>query len=292
MSDAARGRFAPSPTGPLHFGSLVAAVGSYLQARATGARWLVRMEDLDPPREVAGAADLILRALERHGLEWDGEVLYQSRRTEAYRAALADLERDGRLYACTCSRSDLAPYGGRYPGFCRSRSVHARGSHALRVRTEGEPITFTDAIQGLQEQDLEREVGDFVLRRRDGLFAYQLAVVVDDAFQGITEVVRGSDLLDSTGRQIHLQRLLGLPTPSYAHLPVVVNGAGEKLSKQTHAPPLDLKEPRPALLGALRFLGQAPPREVAEGTAAEILGWAIRHWSLERVPSTPGQTPD
>lgn len=285
MTDAGvyHGRFAPSPTGPLHFGSLVAALGSFLQARAQEGTWRVRMEDIDPPREVAGAADSILRTLEAFGLTWDGEVLYQSRRGEAYRAALADLERDGMLYACRCSRRELAPYGGRYPGFCRGRRPSSRGRQAWRVLTDAEPIRFTDAVQGPFTQSLA-EAGDFILLRRDGYFAYQLAVVIDDAHQGITEVVRGSDLLDSTARQIHLQRLLGFATPGYVHLPVAVNAAGDKLSKQTRARALDPARPLPDLLAALAFLGQRPAAELADGTPGEVVDWAVRHWRLDRVP--------
>jgi len=285
MTDAGvyHGRFAPSPTGPLHFGSLVAALGSFLQARAREGTWRVRMEDIDPPREVTGAADGILRTLEAFGLTWDGEVLYQSRRGEAYRAALADLERDGMLYACRCSRRELAPYGGRYPGFCRGRRPPSRGRQAWRVLTDAEPIRFNDAVQGPFTQSLA-ETGDFILLRRDGYFAYQLAVVIDDAHQGITEVVRGSDLLDSTVRQIHLQRLLGFATPGYVHLPVAVNAAGDKLSKQTRARALDPARPLPDLLAALAFLGQAPAAELADGTPGEVVDWAIRRWRLDRVP--------
>ena len=285
MTDAGvhHGRFAPSPTGPLHFGSLVAALGSFLQARAREGTWRVRMEDIDPPREAAGAADGILRTLEAFGLAWDGEVLYQSRRGEAYRAALADLEREGMLYACRCSRRELAPYGGRYPGFCRGRRPSPRGRQAWCVLTDAEPIRFTDAIQGPCTQTLA-ETGDFILLRRDGYFAYQLAVVIDDAHQGITEVVRGSDLLDSTARQIHLQRLLGFTTPGYVHLPVAVNAAGDKLSKQTRARALDPARPLPDLLAALAFLGQGPAAELVDGTPGEVVDWAVRHWRLDRVP--------
>lgn len=286
------GRFAPSPTGPLHFGSLLAALASCLEARRQGGQWLVRMEDIDPPREMAGAADLILRTLEAYGFEWDGPVLYQSRRDEAYRAALAALYRDGALYACRCSRKEtleaaaaanLAP--GVYPGTCR-RARHAiDGPGALRVRTDGATIAFTDRLQGPQHQRLEQEVGDFVVRRADGLWAYQLAVVVDDATQGITDIVRGSDLLDSTPRQIHLQRLLGLPTPGYLHLPVAVNAAGEKLSKQTFAPALPMNDPLPQLWQALDSLGQRPPAELREGDLPALWRWAVAHWQAAQIPA-------
>ncbi|MGE0080848.1 MAG: tRNA glutamyl-Q(34) synthetase GluQRS [Thiohalomonadaceae bacterium] len=281
------GRFAPSPTGPLHFGSLVAATGSFLRARAMGGRWLVRVEDIDPPREVPGAADAILRALEAFGLEWDGPVLYQSSRLDAYREALDALLTGGLAFACTCSRKDIAQLAGPsgvYPGTCRRRRGLPRAAHAIRVAVGETVVEFDDLLQGPQRQDLAREVGDFVVRRADGLFAYQLAVVVDDAFQGVTEVVRGADLLDSTPRQIHLQRLLGLPTPGYLHLPVAVDAAGQKLSKQTHAAPLDPARPLPAIAQALRFLGLAPGPELLEADPAAAWAWAIARFRLDHLP--------
>jgi glutamyl-Q tRNA(Asp) synthetase len=267
------GRFAPSPTGPLHFGSLVAALASYLAARSAGGKWLLRMEDLDKPREQPGTADDILRALDKLGLEWDGPVIYQSTRLERYRAVLDDLARRGFAYPCACTRreledSALAIDGSRiYPGTCRRGLAPGKTARAVRVRTHGAPIGFADTVQGWLEQRVETEVGDFVLLRADGITAYQLAVVVDDLDQGITDVVRGADLLDSTARQIHLQRLLGARTPRYAHVPVVVNAAGEKLSKQTGARPLDLSDPQAELARARRFLNQA-----ADG------------WDFARVP--------
>ncbi len=281
------GRFAPSPTGPLHFGSLISAVGSYLQARKAGGKWLVRMEDLDLPRVVPGAADGILATLESFGLHWDGEVLFQSSRFRAYASALERLEKH--IYPCGCSRTEIRRRaGGRavYPGTCRAGLPPGKNPRALRLSTRGRQITFRDALQGIRHQDLEREVGDFVIRRADGLFAYQLAVVVDDAEQGITEVVRGSDLLDSTPRQILLQQLLGYPEPHYVHLPVAVNADGQKLSKQTHAPPLERGNPLPSLWRALHFLGQQPPRELLEGGLDDFWKWAVRHWELEKVPRT------
>lgn len=284
------GRFAPSPTGPLHFGSLVAAAGSYLRARQQGGRWLVRMEDIDPPREVPGAAGEILRALEAFGLEWDGAVLYQSTRLEAYREALEALRQTGVAYACTCSRKDIAQaasasgMAGVYPGTCRGRRGLPHQAHAIRVVVDRACVRFEDALQGEITQDLGREVGDFVIRRADGLFAYQLAVVVDDAFQGVTEVVRGADLLDSTARQIHLQRLLGLPTPGYLHLPVAVDAAGQKLSKQNLAAPLDAVRPLPAIMQALTFLGLAPGPELLQGDVASAWAWAVSHFELMQLP--------
>lgn len=283
-----RGRFAPSPTGPLHFGSLIAAAGSCLEAHARGAEWLVRMEDLDPPREMPGAADLILRQLEAYGFEWDGPVRCQSTRSEAYEAALEILRKDGWLYPCACTRREIADSALRgidgpiYPGTCRA-GLHGRTPRAWRVRTDMQPISYADAVQGLQTQTLARDIGDFVLKRADGLYAYQLAVVVDDADQGITHIMRGADLLDSTPRQLHLQRLLGLPTPSYAHLPVATNAAGEKLSKQTLAQPLVPDQAPLQLWRALDFLGQSPPAEL-QADLAGLWSWARVHWRLEAVP--------
>lgn len=284
-----RGRFAPSPTGLLHFGSLVAAVGSYLEAKAKGGEWLVRVEDLDAPRTVPGAADAILRTLEACGLYWDEAVMYQSSRTEAYQAALAKLRRLGGVYPCSCSRREIAdssiggPGGLIYPGTCRTGSRAGR-PQAMRVRTEGALIEFRDGAQGVVRQNVEAEVGDFVLRRADGLYAYQLAVVVDDAEQGVDQVVRGADLLDSTPRQIYLQQLLGLPTPEYLHLPVAVNEKGEKLSKQTLAAAVDADDPVPALFRVLAFLGQAPPAELEKADTDSLWHWALKHWRREAVP--------
>lgn len=286
-----RGRYAPSPTGPLHFGSLVAALGSWLEARAAGGQWLVRIEDLDAPRCVPGAADSILRTLGALGLDWDGEVVRQSRRIERYRAALAELAARGATYPCACTRREIADSslrgidGAVYPGTCRGGLPAGRAARAVRVRVGDEPIACDDRVQGRIVQRLAREVGDFVVDRADGCVAYQLAVVVDDAEQGITDVVRGADLLASTPRQIHLQRLLGLPAPRYAHLPVAVDAAGEKLSKQTHAAPVDASAPGAALARALAFLGHRPPRALAAAPPAELLAWASGAWSIERVPA-------
>jgi len=286
-----RGRFAPSPTGPLHFGSLVAALGSYLDARAHAGEWLVRIEDLDPPREAPGAATEILRTLESLGLQWDGTVLRQSERGDAYRAALEELERKGATYPCACTRREIGDSalagidGGLvYPGTCRSGPPPGRATRATRVRVDAAVIEFDDAVQGRVRQQLATDVGDFVLRRADGLFAYQLAVVVDDAAQGITDVVRGADLLDSTPRQILLQRLLGVPTPRYLHLPVAINAAGEKLSKQTLAPPIDRARPGAVLLMALEFLGQRPEPGLVDGSPAELLAIAIARWDRTSIP--------
>ena len=285
-----RGRFAPSPTGPLHFGSLVAAVGSYLEARRNGGAWLVRIEDLDPPRMVPDAADGILRALEACGMQWDESVVRQSTRGDAYHSALHQLRRSGLLYPCACSRREIADSalagieGPVYPGSCRAGLPAGKAARALRVDTRGARIAFDDALQGHGAHDLERDFGDFVLYRADRVYAYQLAVVVDDAAQEITDVVRGADLLASTPRQIHLQRLLGVATPRYAHLPVAVDGNGEKLSKQTFAPAVDAAQPLPALVAALEFLGQRPPADLARASVQMLWQWALENWRLAKVP--------
>ncbi len=281
------GRFAPSPTGPLHFGSLVAALASWLDARAVGGTWLLRMEDLDKPREQPGAADAILRQLETLGLTWDGAVLYQSTRAARYRTALDRLARAGQTYPCGCSRREIADSalgidGAHiYPGTCRNGLPPGKPARATRLRTHSEPIEFVDRVQGACLQSVEREVGDFVVLRADGLFAYQLAVVVDDADQGVTDVVRGADLLDSTARQILLQHRLGFSTPRYAHLPVAVNAAGDKLSKQTAATPIEATHGAAALARALLFLGHPPPVDLPP---ADLLSWALAHWDMARVP--------
>ena len=294
-----RGRFAPSPTGPLHFGSLIAAIGSYLDAKHHNGTWLVRMEDLDTPRCVAGAADNILRTLEAYGLHSDETIIYQSRRSAAYEGALAALQCSGMAYPCACTRKEIADSalhgieGPVYPGTCRNGIPDGREGRAWRVRTDispfdklranGSVVEFEDALQGRIAQHLEREIGDFVVKRADGLFAYQLAVVVDDAFQNITHVVRGADLLASTPRQIHLQRLLGLTTPAYMHLPIAVNAQGEKLSKQTLAPAISADNVITTLITVLDFLRQQPPAELAEGSIEEVLQWAVKHWQTARL---------
>ena len=287
-----RGRFAPSPTGPLHFGSLVAAVGSYLDARAHGGEWLVRIEDVDTPRNVPGAADDILNTLEAFGFEWDGPVLWQSRRSDAYAAALDRLRATGLAYGCGCSRKEIADSATRpasdgglaYPGTCRNGLAPGRSVRSWRLRVGDEDIAFSDRVQGRQVQNLERDVGDFVLLRADGLYAYQLAVAVDDQFQGISDVVRDTDLIASTPRQIWLQRCLGYATPRYAHLPVATNAAGEKLSKQTRAPALRPDQAGQALAAALTFLGQALPPDVARAGLRDLWDWALRHWSFAAIP--------
>ncbi len=280
------GRFAPSPTGPLHLGSLTAALASYLDARAAGGLWLLRMEDLDPPREPPGAAAEILRQLEAFGLHWDGAVLYQSARLSAYEEILRGLLTRGLCYPCVCSRRQVRAMGAVYDGRCRGRRPVETEPAALRLRADTGTIGFRDGIQGWFEQHLRREVGDFVVRRKDGLFAYQLAVVADDSHQGVNRIVRGSDLLDSTPRQLYLQSLLGYPRPSYAHVPVLLNERGQKLSKQHFAAPVDARNPAPQLRRALGLLNHPPPS--GPDGAAELLVWAVSNWDILRVPAQYG----
>jgi glutamyl-Q tRNA(Asp) synthetase len=285
-----RGRFAPSPTGPLHFGSLVAAVGSFLDARSRDGEWLLRMEDLDPPREMPGATDAILQTLDDYGLHWDGPVIYQSSRDSLYDTALARLDDAGQLYPCGCTRSDIARAlppdkpAGYYAGLCRDGLPAGREPRSIRVRVADIGIRFMDRLQGEQQEWLPNTSGDFVLRRADGLFAYQLAVVVDDAEQGITDIVRGADLLDSTGKQIYLQQLLGLPTPAYLHLPVAVNAQGEKLSKQTRALPVSSKHCSETLCAVLKFLGQSLEPGLESAALSDIWQWAREHWDTGALP--------
>lgn len=285
------GRFAPSPTGPLHFGSLVAAVASYADAKANGGRWLLRIEDLDPPREVAGAAQSFPHVLERFGLHWDGPILNQSTRDAAYRTALDQLRAANRIFGCDCTRAQLAnaPLGVTgeriYPGTCREGLAPGRDVRSWRLRVGAIDVTFADRIQGMQTQNLARDAGDFVVRRADGFWAYHLAVVVDDCAQGITDIVRGADLLPSTARQIWLQQQLGAPVPHYAHVPAAVDAAGEKLSKQTRAPSLATARPLVQLDAAWRFLNQ-PPSNVAFANVEEFWQWAVPQWDVRQVPAT------
>ena len=286
-----RGRFAPSPTGPLHFGSLVAALASYCDARAAGGTWLVRIEDVDVPRARAGAEDDIIATLARYGFAWDGDVVRQSDRGDHYAAALSRLRAAGIAYECACTRRELAsaPFGAGgervYPGTCRAGVAparRARAERAWRVRVGSGTIAFVDRLQGPQAQDLATDVGDFVVRRSDGLHAYQLAVVVDDALQQVSDIVRGADLLASTPRQRLLQRWLDMPEPSYLHVPVAINAAGEKLSKQTGAKALPA-DPLPTLAAAWRFLDQ-PEAAAAPRTIAEFWAHAITAWTPRRLP--------
>jgi glutamyl-Q tRNA(Asp) synthetase len=286
-----RGRFAPSPTGLLHQGSLLAATGSYLQARSHGGAWLLRIEDLDRTREVPGAADEIQRTLERFGFEWDGPVARQSDRTDLYRAALARLTAAGLIYPCSCSRQELvrrqtadaAKEDGDsfYPGTCRDGPRRAGVPLALRFRAADGEVHFTDRLQGTCRQNVASAVGDFVVWRKDGQCAYQLAVVVDDAAQGITEVVRGCDLLSNTARQILLGRALGLRPPGFLHLPLLVEADGRKLAKSRHSVPLAGLNPSRELYAVLQRLRQQPPAELARASPSDLMSWAIAHWTLE-----------
>ena len=288
------GRFAPTPSGPLHFGSLVAALASYCQARSGGGRWLLRIEDVDTPRVVSGAEMQILRTLEAFGFEWDGPLLRQSDRFDLYREYLERLLADDRCFACECSRRSLREQGvasgvlGQiYPGNCRHKGLQTAG-RSVRLNTSGAGrIEFRDRVYGQFEMDLECEVGDFVLRRADGIYAYHLAVVVDDEQQGVDEIVRGADLLENTCLHLYLQRCLGFSTPAYLHLPLVNNADGVKLSKQTGARAVDPRSAPRTLVAALGHLGQAPDDRLERAAAREILDWAIEHWNPATIPARP-----
>lgn len=273
------GRFAPSPTGPLHLGSLVSAVASYLDARAQQGQWLLRIEDLDPPREQPGAADAIIRSLKAHHLYWDGDIIWQSQRHHLYQQALDTLLAQGDAFRCSCSRAQLRAIGGIHSGHCVTPLKP--DDAAIRLRVNDHVEQFDDRLLGSQRQDLATD-GDFVLRRRDGLYAYQLAVVVDDADQHITDIVRGSDLLDSTGRQRYLQQCLGMPSQRYLHIPVLNGADGCKLSKQSFAPAIDNLQPQRNLRLALSYLNQPAPPESLDLDA--LLAWSSRHWQVERLP--------
>ena len=274
------GRFAPSPTGPLHMGSLVAALISYLDAKAHGGKWLLRIEDLDPPREDPEAPSRIRETLSLLGLEWDGEVLYQSDRLDAYAEALKQLENQRDVFPCTCTRKEV---GQQYTGTCRQQTfANMTGDYAIRIKVPTQSVQFTDRHLGDQRWDLNASPGDFIIKRKDGLFAYQLAVVVDDFYQQITHVVRGIDLLDSTPRQIHLQRRLGYPTPDYFHFPVLTDTSGEKLSKQTFAEPVVVNDPVDTMIKLLTIINHAPPET---DTLSNILQWAVDSWQPDALPA-------
>lgn len=288
MSSRYRGRFAPSPTGPLHFGSLVAAVASYLEARRAGGDWLVRIEDLDRQREVPGSAEHIVATLQGFGFEWTGPIVRQSQRVPLYTNALSQLLSSQAAYPCSCSRAEIATAGAtavvegdelRYPGWCRNGVREPSRPQAVRFCTPPDLLSFADDIQGLVQMDVSAQVGDFVLRRRDGFFAYQLAVVVDDAEQRITHVVRGADLLTSTPRQIFLQQALGLPTVRYAHVPLATDANGVKLSKSAGAAAIDLERPGAELWRVLEFLRQDPPPELSNSQVPVLWKWAFEHWT-------------
>lgn len=299
-----RGRFAPSPTGPLHFGSLIAAMGSYLQAKHENGEWLVRIDDIDPPREQEGASDSILRTLEDFGFEWDQDVIYQSNRLNRYQEAVDSLIKLQLAYPCSCSRSQIIKKTSQnkgnliYPGFCRNgvqrTDIDSDKSeqYSIRLRCNNETLSFHDLIQGKQSSNLEKDIGDFVIKRRDNFFSYQLASGIDDAEQGITEVIRGSDLLKCTFGQRYVQQQLNLSSPHYSHLPVAINRSGQKLSKQNHAAPILAKDAVNLLYKALKFLGQMPPIELINANQEDIWCWAKTHWRLDLVPAISQQSID
>jgi len=285
------GRFAPSPSGDLHFGSLIAALGSYLSARAQQGRWLVRIEDIDPPREVPGAATRILQQLEHYGLYWDGDVLWQSQRHDAYRAALSWLQTHRQSYFCTCTRSRIQQLGGFYDGHCRDLQLPPDNA-ALRLRQHAPVSGFDDRLRGHLQAEAQLAQEDFIIHRRDGLFAYNLAVVVDDHFQGVTEIVRGADLIEPTVRQIALYQQFAWPVPDYLHLPLAVNRDGNKLSKQNHAPALPAGNARPLLVQALRFLGQPVSAGWQDESLESLLKQAVAQWNIRLIPLQNGLKED
>ncbi len=284
------GRFAPSPSGPLHFGSLIAATASYLCAKSVQGQWLLRIEDVDKFRIKKNSINSILHTLETYGYQWDGDILYQSQRSEAYQDALDSLHQ--LTYPCTCSRKFLqrqAPantYGYVYPGYCRKQISNPKAKQfAIRLRTNNTSICFNDALQGLYCQNIEDKVGDFIIKRSDGMFSYQLAVVVDDEYQQITEIVRGSDLLDNTPRQLYLQQCLGYQQPSYLHFPTAITKDGKKLSKQNYAPQVDSYQKRQTILRTLNFLGQQTPTADNFSSLDNLWDWAIKNWDRAKIPA-------
>lgn len=281
------GRFAPSPTGPLHFGSLVAAVASYCDAKSRGGQWLLRIEDVDTTRRVDGASEDIIRTLQRYGFEWDGEIVYQSQRSELYQQALDTLLDQKLTYPCTCSRKEIADSSSQhgiegiiYPGTCLQQPIKTGVPVAWRLKTSATLIGFNDMIVGNQKHLISQDIGDFVIKRADGLFSYQLAVVVDDALQGVTHIVRGADLLSSTTRQIYLQQTLKYTKPTYAHIPLVMNSDGQKLSKQSMATSLPDDNIVATLIAALEFMQQPLPEQIQSYSLTELWQWAIEHWRL------------
>ncbi|ENP8340175.1 tRNA glutamyl-Q(34) synthetase GluQRS [Vibrio harveyi] len=282
------GRFAPSPSGPLHFGSLVAALGSYFQAKANQGTWLVRIEDLDPPREMPGAAEAILNALKVYQLHWDGEVVYQSDRHDLYQTQIDTWLENGDAYYCQCTRKQIKEHGGYYPGTCRDKGLK---EGAIRLKMTKPIANFLDQKHGLMTMPPALVNEDFIIKRRDGLFAYNLAVVLDDIDQGVTEVVRGADLIEPTGRQISLYQILGKPEVSYLHLPLAMDTNGNKLSKQNHATAIDVDNPKPALLHAMTFLGFHIPEAIQAANVDEILRWGCKNWCLEQLPAEIEITP-
>ena len=278
------GRFAPTPSGPLHFGSIIAALGSYLQARTHHGDWLVRIEDIDQPRAKPGADKKILEQLERLGMYWDDQVVYQSSRTTLYQSALEKLDSENLVFPCSCTRKDVL--NKPYPGTCRKTTSNNKTNPSYRLITNNKLIKIKDKLQGVYSQRLETDVGDFIIKRADGLFAYHLAVVVDDAEQGVTEIVRGNDLLDSTPCQIYLQQLLGLSTPDYLHLPLAVDNTGNKLSKASDAEVANTNDPVITLLQALDFLGQMPPAQLSNSSVEDVMKWATKNWDLKKIPKS------
>ncbi|MDR9828432.1 tRNA glutamyl-Q(34) synthetase GluQRS [Vibrio sp. FNV 38] len=285
------GRFAPSPSGPLHFGSLMAALGSYFQAKSRQGQWLVRMEDLDPPREQPGAADSILRTLEDYHLEWDGHVVYQSQRHELYQAQIDQWFKQGEAYYCQCTRKQVKGMGGFYDGHCRTLNITQPLNCSVRLHI-GQPVfEFTDLKHGKFVLPAELAQEDFIIKRRDGLYAYNLAVVLDDIEQGVTEVVRGADLIEPTGRQMSLYHQLNQPLPSYLHLPLALDNNGNKLSKQNHAPAIDGLNKHQTLLHAMQCLGFAIEPSLRDGSMAEIILWGVENWSIKQLPESTKVTP-
>jgi len=281
------GRFAPSPSGELHFGSLVTAVASYCQAKSKNGRWLLRIEDIDLPRVEKGADQQIIQTLHDFGFVWDGDVRYQSQRLNDYTAALSQLQQQNHSYPCNCGRKAIRHYNethhlpvGLYPGFCRTKAADVNLAHSWRLKVPDQDISFTDKICGLQIENLAQSCGDFILKRSDQLFSYQLAVVIDDAQDGISEIIRGQDLLESTNRQRYLQQCLDLPESQYAHIPLVLDKQGRKLSKQNHAPALDRQNPLQCLWQALDFLQQTPPNTLQYTDLDTLWHWAWTHWHL------------
>jgi len=291
-----RGRFAPSPTGRLHYGTMIAAIASFLQARAHHGQWLVRIEDVDTVRCIKGVDSQMLKTLEAFGMHWDGEVVYQSHRIDLYEQALFALENKQLVYPCTCSRRQLIDETGEttpvYPGTCRHLDRITTKDFAVRLKVNDEIIQFHDGRYALQQQNLARDVGDFIIKRRDGLFAYQLAVVVDDFEQHITEVVRGADLLDSTARQVYLQRCLGYAQPEYLHLPLALDEAGNKLGKSSGAAAIDQADPGKTIISILDFLGQPLPEAIEQASLEELWQHAIAHWNPGRIPTSNRKVQD
>ncbi|WP_448214213.1 tRNA glutamyl-Q(34) synthetase GluQRS [Colwellia sp. MEBiC06753] len=286
--DQYRGRFAPSPSGLLHFGSLVTALASYLDAKANNGIWLVRIEDIDPPREQAGAASDILRTLEAYGMHWDEDVLYQSQQSALYETLLAELNQQALSYYCQCTRAQIKALGSIYTYTCRSLNLPEQGNGTRLINHHG-INQYQDMIQGQVQCNAALASEDFIIKRKDGLYAYQLAVVADDIYQGISHIVRGCDLLEPTARQLTLYKTFGFNPPQYAHVPLVVTAEGYKLSKQNKAPAIDINAPQASLIAALKFLNQQPPSELSQATTEEVINWAIANWQITQVPKTHQQ---